>query len=407
MHRRSFLKNAACLVGGARELWAAAEPKQPSGDLKKFKITEVAGFRHVGPRPRLVGKNSHLDVHGAETRDNVIRIRTNQGVEGFGWAGGTTPEMARQLLAHGLDEFWQPGVGVVSPLGRADHVFFDLVGKALNMPAWKLLGGQGPEWVAVYDGGVYFNDLLPQYQQRGVGRLVEEVEESLKTGHRAFKIKVGRGFKWMEKEAGFQRDVEVLKAIRKVVGKEVKLGVDANNGFDLKTTKRWLDTLGDELYFIEEMFPEQVDQDLELKAHVKSKGWKTLVADGESAREVSHFDSYVRSDALDVLQPDMRAFGFTLEWELSRKIAAKPHIKIAPHNWGSFLGFYMQLVFARGVSNVLMAEEDRSSSDLFDASAFTFKEGKVRVPDLQGCGIILREDVFKRKYQRDAWVVTA
>ena len=127
-------------------------------------------------------------------------------------------------------------------------------------------------------------------------------------------------------------------------------------------TRKWLDALGDELYFIEEMFPEQVDQDLELKAHIKRKGWKTLVADGESAREVSHFDPYVQGDALDVLQPDMRAFGFTLEWELSKNIAAKPHIKVAPHNWGSFLGLYMQLIFARGVPNVLMVEEDRSSS---------------------------------------------
>jgi D-galactarolactone cycloisomerase len=406
VHRRSFLRNAACLLAGVRVV--SADERTPSArDLNKFKITQVTGFRHVGPRPRLVGKNSHLEVHGAETRDNVIRIRTDQGVEGFGWAGGTTPETARRLLGHNLDEFWQPGVGVVSPLGRADHVFFDLVGKALNVPAWKLLGGQGPEWVPVYDGGVYFNDLLPQYQQRGVGRLVEEVEESLKTGHRAFKIKVGRGFKWMEKEAGFQRDVEVLRAIRKTVGKEVKLGVDANNGFDLETTKRWLDALGDELYFIEEMFPEQVDQDLELKTHIQGKGWKTLVADGESAREVSHFDPYIQGDALDVLQPDMRAFGFTLEWELSKRIVAKPQIKLAPHNWGSFLGLYMQLVFARGVSNVLMAEEDRSASDLFDTSAFTFKEGRIRVPDLPGCGILLREDVFKRKYQPEEWVVTA
>src|SRR5690606_40874617 len=50
--------------------------------------------------------------------------------------------------------------------------------------------------------------------------------------------------RWMDKEAGFRRDVEVVRAIRKRVGRDVKLMVDANNGFDLETTLRWLDELG-------------------------------------------------------------------------------------------------------------------------------------------------------------------
>lgn len=403
MNRRRFLQTGTSVLL-ATKLVSAEDGSSPK-DLKKFRITRVTGFNHLGPRPRLVGKNSFLGVHGPETRDTVVRIATDQGVEGIG-AGNTSQVAAQHVVGRTLDQYWKPGVGFVSPLWRSDHAFFDLVGKALNVPAWKLIGGQGPEWVPVYDGGVYFNDLLPEYQHRGVARLVEEVEESLKTGHRAFKIKVGRGFKWMDREAGFQRDVEVIKAIRKVVGQQVKLMVDANNGFDLERTKKWLDAVGDELFFIEEMFPEQVDQDLDLKSYIRTKGWKTLVADGESALEVSHFDPYIQSDALDVLQPDMRAFGLTLQWELSRKMAAKPHIKLAPHNWGSFLGLYMQLVLARGIPNFLVAEEDRSSSDLFDTSAFTSKDGKIRVPDLPGCGLVLREDVFKRKYQQNAWVVT-
>ncbi|HEY2933441.1 MAG TPA: mandelate racemase/muconate lactonizing enzyme family protein [Acidobacteriota bacterium] len=403
MNRREFIQAGASLVAGGRLL---ATEKIPAADeLRKFRITQITGFRHVCRRPKLVGKNSHLDVHGWETRDNVLRIATDQGIAGVG-VGAATPEKARSLLGHTLDEYWKPGVGMLSPLERADHALFDLVGKALNQPAWRLLGGRGPEQVPVYDGGIYFNDLLPEHQERGVARLLEEVEESLREGHRAFKIKVGRGFKWMDRDAGFRRDIEVVKAIRRLVGKKVKLMVDANNGFDLETTLKFLQELGDELFFIEEMFPEQVEQDLELKRRLKEKGWKTRVADGESARDVNHFDAYIQNGALDVLQPDIRAFGLTRQWELSRKMAGKPHIKLAPHNWGSFLGLHMQVVLARGIPNFLLAEQDRSSSDLFDTSAFTFKEGMMRVPDLPGCGLILREDVFKQKYQQNAWTVT-
>lgn len=402
MHRRQFLQTTAALALAAPAARAEAEVK--TDDLKKFKVTKITGFQHVCPRPKLVGKNSRLDVHGRQTSENVLRIATNQGVEGIG-IGTAKPQAASMLLGRTLDEYWKPGVGVISPLDRADHALYDLIGKALDVPAWKLFGGKGPEWVPVYDGSIYFNDLLPEFEKKGVGRLLEEVDMSLQAGHRAFKIKVGRGFKWMEKEAGFQRDVDVVRAIRKHAGKDIQLMVDANNGFDLETTKKWLDAVGDELFFIEEMFPEHVEQDLDLKAYLQKKGWKTLVADGESAREVEHFDPFIKSESLDVLQPDIRAFGLTRQWELSRKAAAKPNIKLAPHNWGSHLGLHMQLILARGIPNFLTAEEDRSTSDLFDTSAFELKEGKARVPDSPGCGLILREKVFEEKYRAKAWSV--
>lgn len=403
MNRREFLQVGTALLLGTPMVRASDHPK--TDDLKRFKITKITGFRHVCPRPKLIGKNSHLDVHGRQTADNVLRIVTDQGIEGIG-IGTTTPEAARRLLGHTLDEYWKPGIGIISPLGRADHALFDLVSKALRVPAWQLLGARGTEWVPVYDGSIYFSDLLPEYQERGVARLLQEVETSLKSGHRALKIKIGRGYKWMEPEAGFRRDVEVVRSIRKLVGRDIKLMVDANNGFDLDSTKRWLDALGDELFWLEEMFPEEVDQDLQLKQYLKKKGWRTRIADGESARDIDHFEPFLRNDALDVLQPDIRAFGLTRQWELSRRMADKPNIKLAPHNWGSFLGLYMQLILARGIPNFLIAEQDPSTSDLFDTSSFQFKEGHMYVPNTPGCGLVLREDVFKERYQKDAWVAS-
>ena len=100
------------------------------------------------------------------------------------------------------------------------------------------MGGESPEWVPVYDGGIYFNYLpprIPAARRRAAGR---RGRKSLKTGHRAFKIKVGRGFKWMEKKLDSNGTSRCSKAIRKTVGKEVKLAVDANNGFDLETHKK-------------------------------------------------------------------------------------------------------------------------------------------------------------------------
>ncbi len=413
MHRRQFLEAAVITLGGL----APSARLNAADELKKVKITKITGFRHACPRVKLVGKNARLDVHGKETAENCLRIATEQGIEGIG-VGNVKPETARQLLGHTLDEYWKPGVGVVSPLERADHALYDLIGKALNQPAWKLLGdqpgGHGPEWTPIYDGGIYFNDLLPPQpplkkagkQRSGVDRILEEVEFSLDAGHRAFKIKVGRGHKWLEKRAGFERDVEVVKSIRKLTGKDVTLMADANNGYDLETAKNWLEAIAGDLMWIEEPFPEQVEQDLELKEFIRAKGWKTLLADGENAREIALFDPYIERAAFDVYQPDIRTFGLTLQWELSRRLSRKrPDLTLAPHNWGSHLGLHMQLVLARGIPNFLIAEEDRSVSDLFDTSAFTFKEGKMRAPDLPGCGLVLREQVFRDRYEGNSWTV--
>src|SRR3954447_26896033 len=238
MNRRRFLQSTAVLPIAAARIGAAPE----ADELKRFVITKITGFRHVGQRPRFVGKNSHLDDHGRTTTDHVLRIMTDRGVEGIG-VGNVTPEVARRVVGRSLDEFWSADRKVVSPLGRADHALYDLIGKVVGMPAWKLLGGEGPEWVPIYDGSIYFDDLQPEFADRGVARIVEEVQAGLDNGHRAFKIKVGRGFKWMDKEAGFRRDVEVMRAIRKRVGPDVRLMVDANNGFDLDGTKRWLDAV--------------------------------------------------------------------------------------------------------------------------------------------------------------------
>lgn len=87
----------------------------------------------------------------------------------------------------------------------------------------------------------------------------------LRAGHRAFKIKIGRGHKWMDRDAGDARDLEVVETIRKHAGDKVHLGVDANNGYDL--------------------------------------------ADGEGQDDVEAYRPFVDAKALDMPQGDMYTLG--------------------------------------------------------------------------------------------------
>jgi L-alanine-DL-glutamate epimerase-like enolase superfamily enzyme len=209
----------------------------------------------------------------------------------------------------------------------------------------------------------------------------------------------------MEPEAGFQRDIEVVKAVRKLAGKTINLVADACSALDLESSERFLDAVGEELVILSDLFPAQIERNLLFKNHLARKGSRSLVAVGGLARELGDFKGLLAHKAADVYRPDIRAFGMTRTCALARRLAVEPNLRLAPRGWSSFLALAMQLVVGRAVPNFLIAEQDPCTSDLFDAAAFRLLEGKIHVPDVPGCGLTLREDVFQDRYAKDAWTV--
>jgi L-alanine-DL-glutamate epimerase-like enolase superfamily enzyme len=251
-----------------------------------------------------------------------------------------------------------------------------------------------PRKVPVYDGSIYFADLLPQYADAWEDRFKREIDMGLERGHRMFKIKIGRGAKWMPRDQGDDRDVAVVQAIRRHAGKDVLLGVDANNGYDLEGAKRFMDRAGDvNLAFTEEMFPEVVEQCLALKEFFRARKWDTLLADGETQGELEVFKPFIAARAIDVLQADMNRFG--VDGILAEADMARPQgIRIAPHNWGSLLGYYHQLHVGAATDNFYRAEQDPLSSDLLVADGFTIKDGIATLPPTSGFGLRLNDNRF-------------
>ena len=379
MNRRSFLGGAAaaCLSGATG---FGCSPERGA----KPKIKQVSSYYLEAPRWKHIGKNASREDHGWLARDTLLRVETNAGVEGIG-PSRATREQAAALVGKNPLELHQPGIGLVSPLGHRDAPLWDLVGKLLDAPVWRLLGGAGPEWVPVYESSFYFSDLDPAYAGRGIDRILEELDYSLARGHRAFKLKIGRGYQWMEREAGLRRDVEVVSAARRHLGPGIRLMVDANDAYDLATAKRFLEQVDDDLFFVEKMFAENVEQDLELKAWLRRRGRRTLLADGESVVDPTTYTPFIEGRALDVLQPNIFALGLRRLAELSR-VTAPTGITLAPNNWESFFGFFLELNLGRGIPNFLMAEQDPGVTDVVDVAGFELREGRCRVPDQPGCG---------------------
>jgi len=387
MRRRDFLTGAAGTTLLPRLLEAGEPPD--------IKITRIVGFDLSSRRPKLVGKNSQLDVHGDRSADRMVRVFTNAGIEGLGNCRLGREELAGLLGKNPLQWFDASKRSLDGPLGSRDMPLWDLLGKILQKPVYELLGGRGPERVPVYDGSIYFADLLPQYADHWQERFKEEIDVSRQQGHRAVKVKVGRGARWMKRDEGDRRDVEVVQVIRRHAGDDLLIGVDANNGYDLAGAKRFLNNAGGlRLAFVEELFPEKLDECLELKRFMAGHGWKTLLADGETESELSALKPFIQAKAIDVLQGDMNHFG--IGGIMTEAAWARPQATlVAPHNWGSLVGFYMQLHVGRAITNFYRAERDPLSTDLLIADGYKIADGTCSVPDSPGFGLKLDEEKFR------------
>ena len=87
MNRRKALQSLAAIAAGTyggTENYAGAEGAETADRPRDVRITRITGFRLVTQRPKLVGRNSHLDVHGRTGGDFLCRIETSAGIDGLG-----------------------------------------------------------------------------------------------------------------------------------------------------------------------------------------------------------------------------------------------------------------------------------------------------------------------------------
>jgi L-alanine-DL-glutamate epimerase-like enolase superfamily enzyme len=405
MNRRFFLFSALASVRVLRT------PRAPAR-ITRITLVPIDGRFH-----KFVAMNAYDQAPKGHTYSNtLIRIQTDQGIEGVGVMGYAVSDPAYLQALHGLvganplEVFLMTGGRVTGPAPsfqalltqyrHLDGPLFDLLGKLEGKPCWKLIGEAARQTVEVYDGTLYFSDLW--FRDRGVHAVVEEAEESVKKGYRGLKIKLGRGFKWMEKTAGLQRDIEVVRAVRNALGHGVKILVDANNGYqdDLEGPWRLLaQTQEANLFWAEELFPENVAHYTELRDRMTKAGMKTLIADGENMREPQQFRPYLAPRRLiDVLQMDIRTGGFLGNLEMARLGEPAGAVSV-PHNWGSQVGLLMGLHLAKAVGPVTAAEDDRSTCDVLRVDGYEFQQGHYKVSNSPGLGIHVNERAYRDKYQ--------
>ena len=389
---------------------AADEPKKAKLDkaaaareLAEHRIKSMRVRRIRDRYPRFVGRNARGRPCGHGGGYQIRIITTDKGVSGWGMSH-VKPDAVRKFVGSKVGDLFDMTRGVADDAFALQIPLYDLVGNILNVPVYDLIGGQGPRAVPVYSGAIYFDDLEPRNKPRGVAGVIQSCRQDYDAGYRAFKLKIGRGFKWIKGEPGIQRDIDVTKAVHKNFPK-CRILVDANDGYTVDDFIRYVDAVAEcGLYWIEEPFKENREDLLKLKKAMEKAGCSALIADGEarterakapwkwgdySRKHVNTNLDLAKQGLVDVVLFDLGIVGFT-RWVRVMPELAKAGVLASPHTWMWTPRPYYAAQLGAGVGNVCIVEGIPGAAKGVDYSAYKFdKKGDLVMPKAPGFGLKL------------------
>lgn len=369
---------------------------QDEKELSQHTIDSVVFSRVKLNYPRLVGKNAKLDLHGNGPDLDICVIRTDQGAMGWASLRGSkkdAEQLVPQLIGKKVSELFLPKQGTLLGKNIAfDMALHDLAGVILQKPVYEMLGRKEPFITKYYSGMIYFDDLEPKDNPAGIDKILEECRFDHGVGYRQFKLKIGRGHKWMPAAEGLQRDIDVTKAVAASFP-DCEILVDGNNGFTSDDFIKYLQGVaGIKLFWIEEPFHETFADYKKLREYVQKEKLDTLLADGEADPDQQFLKQLFEQKLLDVQLTDIEGLGFT-NWRKMMPELVKTGTQASPHAWGSLLKTNYTAHLAGGLGNTVTIEGVTSTSDDMDLTAYSIKNGKLIPPNLPGFGMQLLKTI--------------
>ena len=401
---------------------------------EKHTITEIAiapvetYFGSPGDG-RIVGRNSKSENYGLNQREWLVQVRTDSGLRGV---TNARPAMNRgslerlhsilgQLVGRDVFEFYRLRDGRVTGVnarwedlllenGYIDFALFDLMGRALEKPAYALLGDRVRDQVEAYDSSLYFQDLV--HPELGAHAVANEAAEAVEKGWRAVKLKLGRPGRWFEPQAGVDRDIEIVNTVRESVGPDVKVLVDANNGYDgrLDLLESFIrETADSDVFWMEEMVTENVSDYRAMKEWRDKWSPKTMIVDGEGHRgRNTIYWELMELGLLDGIQPDMLDMGFWPFHRLSADIEESGFATmICPHNYNAAaIGLRGDVQFGAVTERFVIAEDSTLNFDLYRIDGYEFENGCYSVPNEPGLAVEIDDDLYTRVYKQHESIVS-
>lgn len=257
-------------------------------------------------------------------------------------------------------------------ISAIDTALWDLLARRLNIPA-SVLFGRHARAVPVYGSGGWLSYTDEQ--------LADEVSRYVARGFAGVKIKIG--------SSSEDRDVERVKAVRRAIGPDRMLMVDANQGLTLDRARRFARRVEDcRLQWFEEPFPKH---DLESYAQLRTATEIPLAA-GEREYGRAPFRRLLQTGAIDVIQPDLLRAGGATVWRSVAELTQAFQRRIAPH-------FYKEYdVHLAAACPNLVAVECFDWLDPLLEHPLEIANGKAAIPDRPGFGVQFRAEAI-REYE--------
>jgi galactonate dehydratase len=212
----------------------------------------------------------------------------------------------------------------MSGIAYIEMACWDIIGKALGQPVWRLLGGKVRDRIKAYANGWYAAERTPSDFHRAAKTVIAR-------GYRALKLDpFGPGAYELD-HAERVRSVSLVEAVRDAVGPDVEIMIEMHGRFVPAEAVRLAVMLQEFMpsWLEEPIPPENIGALRKVADHVT-----VPIAAGERVHDRIEFQEFFATGAVDVIQPDIGHIGGILE---ARKLAATAethYLLVAPHNVG-------------------------------------------------------------------------
>jgi len=220
-------------------------------------------------------------------------------------------KMYRHTLAWG-----RKGIGMIG-ISAIDLAIWDLMGKIKKKPVFELIGKRTKEKIPVYASKLY---------SQPIKNLQKEAEKYLKEGFKMFKMRFGWGPK--DGEEGIKKNLELVNAVREVIGDKNELMLEAYMGWNLEYSKEIIPHLikFNPKWLEEPVIPDDISGYSELNAL-----GKIPIAGGEHEFTFYGFKHLLDMKAISYIQYDSNRVGGITAGKKINDLAEKYKVPVIPH----------------------------------------------------------------------------
>lgn len=370
-----------------------------------MKITDVEAI------PLYLG--TQRDIADGTQDALIIKVHTDEGITGIGEAD-TSPHIGKAVIdapisgdkCQGLREvvlgedpfeveciwkkmylksykYGRKGVAV-NVMSGIDIALWDIIGKKVGKPLYKLLGGAFQKEIIPYA-----STLFPENPEN-LEDVKKKTDQCLDQGFKA--IKFGWGGFGEDPDA----DYALVKAAREIAGDNITIMVDVGMKWDAKTTIQRAELLKDlRPYWLEEPV---IADDLEGYKRASETINSIRIVGGEQEYTRYGFRQLMDRGKVDGIQPDLsRSGGFTECMKIA-SMAQVRNIPLIPHGWSTDILVKANLHFI-AVTGSLFLEYCIMDSPLrweVTTNPSHIEDGKVKVPEDPGLGVKLNNDTIQK-----------